>query len=459
MRYEPRFETVPFGFEDITFVASTKPWLPNKVVPIFLHAHTSGYERYTPNSEGSRVGWRSFQHYRVREGKPPSALLPCKLDFSSWEQGVYQGYIPAGLYAVYGWDSFGDPGKPTSGLPGFEVEGLDGSFVPPPTELDTFRSRALKHMLPIMQAELSLVNSLIELKDFKSLPSTLRRVRDVGVYAYGTAIRLGRKLSEASKGFRLRDLFGRMSRSGADSYLQSQFNILPLISDVCGIHSALTRLEKRINDLVTRAGRHQVKHFGFTWNEFTNVSELKQDAQWYAADYQLYPPYSYYHIRRNVLYEPSTFHYELRYNYVFSAYQVEHARLLGLLDSLGVNLNPSIIWNAIPWSFLVDWVAGVSRWLDQFKMPLMEPQINILSALWSVSRKRTITLSRFTPTQRTETTIGPELALPSCHETAYRRQVEGVGINSILLSGVNPKEFTLGAALVIARKRRHRNKQ
>jgi hypothetical protein len=36
------------------------------------------------------------------------------------------------------------------------------------------------------------------------------------------------------------------------------------------------------------------------------------------------------------------------------------------LDAFGVRLDPSIIWNAIPYTFLIDWIADVSGFLQSF---------------------------------------------------------------------------------------------
>jgi hypothetical protein len=36
------------------------------------------------------------------------------------------------------------------------------------------------------------------------------------------------------------------------------------------------------------------------------------------------------------------------------------------LDNLGVRLDPAIVWNAIPFSFVVDWVVDVSGFLGSF---------------------------------------------------------------------------------------------
>jgi hypothetical protein len=129
--------------------------------------------------------------------------------------------------------------------------------------------------------------------------------------------------------------------------------------------------------------------------------------------------------------------------------------LLSHLDYLGINLNPAIIWNAIPWSFVVDWVAGVGPYLDQLRVENMAPQINIRRALWSVSRKRVITVSKGTRVSNpTYHTLLTRNRLPAVTQTAYRRQLFMPSISSIQSSGLTPKEFSLGAALVIAQRAR-----
>jgi hypothetical protein len=166
---------------------------------------------------------------------------------------------------------------------------------------------------------------------------------------------------------------------------------------------------------------------------------------------------------RQVSYDASAFHAEIEYNYNYTQYQTEHARLLGLLDYFGVNLNPQIIWNAIPWSFVVDWVFSVGRFLDRFKVSNMEPKINIRRYLWSIKRKRTVVTTRYTIP--IESWWHPPLKLSHhrtvpasvVEETAYRRQVGLPGSSLIESSGVSLKEFTLGAALVLSR-RRHSHK-
>jgi hypothetical protein len=43
-------------------------------------------------------------------------------------------------------------------------------------------------------------------------------------------------------------------------------------------------------------------------------------------------------------------------------------KIRGYLDALGFELNPQIAWDAIPFSFVLDWFLNVGDWLSQFKI-------------------------------------------------------------------------------------------
>jgi hypothetical protein len=322
------------------------------------------------------------------------------------------------------------------------VDGTGNSFIPAPSDLSELENRALQTLLPLVKAEISLPNFLLELKDLRPTISVIKKLFTASDFiATVGKLLIPRNISFAS-----------LLRTAAGQYLNLQFNILPLISDIGKIYLALKRTEARLNDFVTRAGRVQSRHFRFAWSEFPDIDNpwswsgrIAQDARTILSETGA---------SRQVYYDPSIFHAQLQYNYNYTGYQAEHARLLGWLDALGINLNPAIIWNALPWSFVVDWVLGIGPYLDTLKITNMEPQINIRRYLWSITRRRRIFVhtgiriasgeNRFAEHRQT---------LPTVVQTAYRRTVTGLPVSSIESSGLTLKEVSLGAALVIARKR------
>lgn len=442
------------------------PKLSDRVHHLYSPAASLAYEEITPNSEGSRNVWKSFEHYK-RFTRPATALEVLYY-WDPYDLAKLQsGGVPDPYFAytdVRNWVTilpFGDPGKLDQGLPPMHIRRSDGGFVPPPADLDMLKRRALDVMLPAIKAELSLVNSLIELKDLKrsvlTVRNTFKRFKNLwdGESAYGfRTVRLAAMWKRYNRNRSPLTLRG-VSQMMAGGYLEYSFNLAPLVSDIRSIHAALTRTRKRINDLVTRAGRAQRRHFAFNWYE---VPDYRHDV-YETSPYTVVEPqaHSYcagYSCERDCWTEPTSFHAELDYNYNFNRYQLEIAQVSGMLDALGVNLNPAIIWNAIPFSFVVDWFIGVSRWLDQFQVRNMDPLINIHQFLWSVRRSRRI-IARREIVQATSPLIpvGQKVPFPVVYESSYRRQVEPLSTSSVQLSGLNVKEFSLGAAMVIATRR------
>jgi hypothetical protein len=464
MSYESRSEIVPGGSSSVEFVP-VGDWIHAKLEAPSYFPPSSGasnaatyprasqeasFEAYTPNSSGSKHQWKNFQHYKRWFNLPESGstLASTVVNTEQWTPFVpnkwgafHQAVVDDPFLGIYFGSGTAGEYRPYVDIPEqlFVPGQLDDSFVLPPAELESFKQRALSSMLPLVKGELSLINSIIELKDFKSLPNTLR--------SFGKILRI---LPSPKGALTLREIL----RTAADGYLQWKFAMQPLISDIRGIISALATSEKRINALVSRAGRMQTRHFSFSFAEYP-------DRQMLSNFYDNGPGGSWYPLvganrhSRSVVYLPTEFHAEIKYTFTFTRYQVEHARLLALLDALGVNLNPAIVWNAIPWSFVVDWFLNVSSYLNNLRFANMEPLINIQSFLWSVKRVRYIDCR---VSVSNKDWLGPSAwkPLPRVTEVAYRRQVGLPTHAQILSSGLNSKEFLLAAALVIARRRPRR---
>lgn len=451
-----RTTNVPVSYEAVRsyrqYVDTTIPIDPEYKDYTFRHpSYTSAFEWYTPNSSGSRRNWKSFEHYK-RSLVIPESNMGCSNGIGSLSNSKrYRCVIKSPLF---GFDGLGDLFGPfgqwdqNPQLEGLFVNAGDNSYIPSPSDLETLKQNSLRVMLPHIKAELSLINSLIELKDFRSIGRTLTNIRSV-------LPSLKRNAKAGSSTLR------RLLRASADSYLQMQFNILPLLSDISALRSALSRTERRMNDLITRQGRTRDMHYAYRWAEH---EPSRYDAQLSGSFFDFwYDPGTGYvkngahrvKQERFVYTDSAIFHAQIQYNYNYTGYQAEHARLLALLDALGVNLNPAIIWNAIPWSFVVDWVFGVNRWLDQFKKGNMDPVINIHRYLWSVLRKRRILLHKNVIDSAPFPNQWPGMIpAPVVHETSYKRVVGIPDRSSIVSGGLSLKEFSLGAALVVSRRRR-----
>jgi hypothetical protein len=434
--------------EDVQFFEG--PWVDNPSFPYPpVPAYTDYAEQVSPDVPGPRTEWKDFEHYKMFVPPLPLSspvLAPTDIYTIGFDNSDHLYHILVHPDAMWAARTFGlSDDNPFEGLPPFRSGTDVKGFVPLPTNFDELVNGAYAHMVPSMKSELSLVNSIIELRDFESLPRTLEAVKS---FAF-----IGLKSLKSFTGKAFRSLFKKSSRVGSDAYLQLEFNILPTISDVLGINRALQNLEKRLNALVSSGARVRRRHFDYVWDEYQPYIEQDSDN---SVGY-LPNPTAPITLKRTVIHDPSKFHAEIEYNLNFTQYQLEHARVLALLDRLGVNINPQIIWNAIPWSFLVDWVLGVSQWLKQFKVSNMEPQINIRRFLASVKRKRVVSFSVSTGNNG-HAWVHYSSGVPgrTYIESAYRRQNVGLTLSPLLANGLTPKEVSLGAALVLAKRRRHR---
>lgn len=416
------------------------------------------FERITPNSLiAGKEAWKPFQHYKCERSSQDLAQFEMwyatdqyitdihNLDHG-WHKAICRGNPYYGI-SGFGYDPVGVP--PLAGMPQLYNDSLgEEEFVPPPGNLETLKVEAYKAMIPVIKSEVSLINTFIELKESFSVKSIIPAIKRIPA--------LLRSLTAPSQFSRpLR----KIVQSTSNDWLQLKFNIAPLISDVYGVYRSLQTVEKRIRTLINGEGRLRRRHFDYRWREFDDLDETASPSS-VAGFYPIPRQYGSSSFHRNVTHELSHFHAEMEYNYNYTKYQLEHARVLALLDQLGFNLNPAIIWNALPWSFVIDWIFGVSHWLDQFTQANMEPQINIIRFLWSVKRSRTISLSRSVNSLEGDVPwilTYQRNPVDVYQETSYRREPDRIGISSILSSGVILDNITISAALVFAKNpRKHR---
>jgi len=463
---ESRSDVAYYPGETITFTGVESSQCYNYEYNPIVHQYPGHFyatkeEMYTPNSKGPRKIWKDFEHYKAfRTSESISGPLPVATSgFATYGGNFchYAGFGHGGRFGTVGYDGnsqnvrpLGEPGLPVEGLPAYRVYRSDGGFIPPPDNLEKLKALSAKTMLPSIKAELSALNSIIELKDFHSLPRTVSNLYSFLTRTFG---------GSSGGGSTLRHMF----HPSGDGYLQAKFNVLPLLSDIAGIQHAILSTKRAIDNLLIRTRTVQTRHFAYNWDEFSDGAEQSSDAYLFFGTSENFPSffwqYNGCYLSRTVRNSPSRFHAEIEYNYTLSRYEIENAQLLGFLDAFGVNANAAIIWNALPWSFVVDWVLGVSRWLDDHKTLNLEPKVVIRRYLWSVTRERQLFL-RKNSLKLNGFPYGAvrSLTLPTVNESAYRRSNDSLEVNSLTSSGLSPTEISLGAALVIPRKWRPRKR-
>jgi hypothetical protein len=409
--------------------------LPGQLLPI--PDFTNSRELLDSAYGGHNRQFRSCQHYRVDK----TVIADCLAGLVQWHTpgNPSQGYwlnTPLPSHSI--WDGghpplvsgnvspvavFGPWTDPFLGLPPLFIENIAGKGIPDPVGLSDLINDSLVSMLPGIKPELSLLNTLFELKDWKTLLRTIDRVKA----ALATFVIRGPKP--------LRTLL----RGTSDVYLQSQFNVLPLLSDLTSINAALRSVSKNLKWLKANAGKRLTTHYGRTLSNAYVDGTYTLDSLFDTVTTVTSKIQS----RRFVRYTARSFNATLDYAYSIRNLSGLSDEAAALLDALGVNLNPSIIWNAMRWTFVVDWVIGVSRWLDQFKVRNIEPATNIYQYCWSYKISREIVTSMGFETVRDAQRIT---------ETAYKRVVVVPDyVRAFKTSGLNSREFSLAAALGFSR--------
>lgn len=428
---------------------------------------------YTSRFEAmySEVGLRRehpCQHYVVGR-----TLLPGRWTFYNSDSGFYQG--PTFPYRIWtqgpktshygkfwgnvnGFGPYGHIVDPVTDLPVLYVPyTAQNGGVQTPSNYGDLKSYALNSMLPQIRPRLSLINSIYELKDFKSLARSVLRLSR----SYGS---LNDLLSRGRVNFRTwmrgqiqryREApLRRILRSSADGWLQYHFAWRPLVSDIIAVKAAIYETRKQIENLLAREGLPQEHHFRRSLSEqYVDKDEVTvaPKSGYYSDCSTIWGSCRY---TRLVVHTNPIFQGTIHYSYELDEWSRQHAAMNGFLDALGVRLDPAIIWNAIPWTFVIDWVAGVSSWLKSFARSNLDPRTHITGCTFSIKVDRRIA----TTFQGSYNTGGPQgnvIPVLDMHEIAYRRDLLCAEDykRSLQLSGLNLREFSLAAALGLTRLR------
>jgi hypothetical protein len=337
--------------------------------------------------------------------------------------------------------------------------------------------RALNSTMPYVKAELSTINSLYELKDFAELyrltktvvsrvpallknnAETIRLMRLAQKAVHNRLLILRgksyRTVSGAIRKIPKRDLLWELAGWSSGAFLQWKFAIAPLLSDIAAIKKVATSFQKRVNKLLSEAEKVRKVHVTTNFDEYTPIQHVESGLYTFGPSTTV--PIA---VTSSSIVDaytaPSQFHWEAEYSYSYFRFQAEYAQLLAFMDALGVNMNAmQILWNAAPWTFVIDWLIGISSFLGKFKSRNLDPVVVIHRCCYSTKR------SRFSLGSRKILSPGglgnSYTSMPVVYETAYRRSVKMPDISSITSSGLSSSEVVLGTALAISQLRNRRN--
>jgi hypothetical protein len=453
---EPRTDWIPpiTVLQAANMVNSLTGALEQPTLPASYDKSSIGYAAYhewIDSVRGRRVpGSKPCSHYRrtisVGGGGFPANLPIYYINSVNSANGIWKLYKNVDPRVAF--DNFvlahatgasvfqcGNLTNPFMGLPVIGSPSFEDRFCLSPLSYPNLMARALRGMLPGIRPAggLSLLNSLYELKDFRSLPKTLKNIQRL----FQKKIVGGMSLRALASKYP-REALRRILHAGSDAYLQKEFNIGPLLSDICGVRTALSDVRDKLNKLIKDASVPQRKHYKVLVPDLNNVH---QESSWTEPSGYTDRTGSY---ARDVYYSQKEFNMTIDYSYSLPPTVTRDSLPLALMDRFGVNLNPKIIWNAIPWSFVVDWVIGVNQWLDQYKIRNIEPIVTMRDVSCSLSVKRSISVRG--------ALWGSSCASAVVIEESYCRISGLAPLHSLEASGLSSHELSLLTALLLTRR-------
>lgn len=232
------------------------------------------------------------------------------------------------------------------------------------------------------------LNSLYELKD---LASALRRIPVHLLWAayrgqYRKSFKLAQDwISDITSEFRSSPLGALRAVTGID--LAWKFGWKPFLNDVHTVHSILGGIEEKLQRLkstpFTTAGRYTL--------EQTTVSTYQPNA-WSENAYD----YSKVHIYSRKTTKTTWVHGARKLLSPAAFSNIDMLRIAALREFLGLSLDVTDVWEAVPWSFVVDWILPIQTFLEQFVNKQPDSSWFVTQSMWR---------SRKTVTQTTHTSV------------------------------------------------------
>jgi hypothetical protein len=351
---------------------------------------------------------------------------------------------------------------------------------------DLLRRKAINTMRPHLKSAVSLINFVLELKDLRSwgkVGNALQRIRGM---ARPSRLNIGREarkkwaeslpysdLSYRMPGGRIKMLKDIVKRlSGA--HLQASFGVVPLISDLCEAFTGLSEMDYKVQALKRYANRRQVRRYKYLLPP-TDESAGSLGSQWHHRDTQVFSwippfdsdfrPFPVYHRKHRWVKAP-VYHAKLVYKYTVPRMSEAEEKLKTLFQTLGLQLDPTIVWNAIPFSFVVDWVVDVSSFLKSFSRDNFPITTTVEDFSESVSYHYETEISvqgaykdknLFSPVAHEfEQLYGKEYSMGVVYRgtrSSYDRRTPSVSLGSHAISIGNPgqKQAFLAGSLLVSR--------
>lgn len=283
------------------------------------------------SSQSPRPQFNNCNNFKVRGVELPVTfcnLAIYRTNYYYWAEMTRLG-IPAGSSAL-----LATPANPSS----YWIH-CDGA-----------QRRAWWSMQPRFEGEFSALNFIYELKDFKDIARHLSKIRPSKIL--DTVKGLKRRLTYAQKQVAQGSTSSTLVRTAnaatqtmAEVHLAKVFAVDPTIRDLTTLHGQLiTLIKEKQQEFFDRGTDTQSTHYSEVIDQDSNLTNYTNNKYWHTYGSQ----------------SKVTFTATLEYRYEYKM----RSWLEALKRYYGLNVNASVVWNALPFSFVLDYFLKVGQAID-----------------------------------------------------------------------------------------------
>lgn len=238
----------------------------------------------------------------------------------------------------------------------------------PPTEFDVESTleQATLDVAPEILEEMSLLVTLAELAEMKRLITG--------------PLSMARELVRNLK--RGKNKAWTFAKLASNITLMHEYGTKQTVSDLISVYAGIMETMHRLEAFIDRSNTPQVRHWALPPVKRVETS------------YNTWYPDSNWAIRRFVHTQVvESFNVTIKYKYSIvdtdgdPLFDRDLLILGAHMDAFGLNWNPAILWDATPFTFVVDWFLGVGNWLETFKVNNLNTSVTILDACYSIKRE------------------------------------------------------------------------
>lgn len=227
----------------------------------------------------------------------------------------------------------------------FASEGSIPSIAACSVDYKALSAEAYQAMKPSLSSKISLTNFILELGDLKRM-------------------------------FQLFDNRKSLSKNVAGGYLNYQFGWKLFIRDVKTIYTKLANWKQVLALYENGQNSIQVRHWSKVIDKRSGMVSQSNPSQYFPmeTDYETVTKYT----------------ATMKFRYTVPDIKDKYVKIRALLDILGLKLNAGVVWEAIPYSFVVDWFVNVGDVLDAQSDDLLESEVEILDFCSSIKTETTL---------------------------------------------------------------------